>query len=225
MQSLIKEIGQLNDKSFVRPKLAKTVTNIVCSLLMGFRFRTEEDRHFKRLIELMDEGFKLLNVTMISNFFPLTRHLPYISHTFKKIKRNHAESGRYFKKITDEHRNTLDPFNIRDVCDAYLKEQDRIKLDGVKNYFSEQQLIQIMNDLFSAGLETVANTLDWTLLFFVLYPEVQFKIQEEIDLVIGSNRLPELNDLPNMAYTEATMYEVMRRSSIVALGHVHLTLR
>lgn len=202
MQTLIKDIKQLEGKTFIRPKLARTVTNIVCSLLMGFRFKTEEDKHFKRLIELMDEGFKLLNITMISNFFPFTRHLPYISRTFEKIKLNHAESGRYFKQITDEHRNTLDPFNIRDVCDAYIKEQERIKADGRKSYFSEQQLIQVMNDMFSAGLETVANTLDWAILFLVLYPEVQYKIQEEIDQVIGSNRLPELDDLPNMPYTE-----------------------
>lgn len=204
IQSLIEDIKQLEGKTFIRPKLARTVTNIVCSLLMGFRFHSEEDKHFKRLIELMDEGFKLLNITMISNFFPFTRHLPYISQTFNKIKRNHAESGRYFKQITEDHRNTLDPFNIRDVCDAYIKEQDRIKAYGRKSYFSEQQLVQIMNDMFSAGLETVANTLDWSMIFFVLYPEVQYKIQEEIDRVIGTNRLPELNDMPEMPYTEVS---------------------
>lgn len=159
----------------------------------------------------MDEGFRLLNVTMISNFFPFTRHLPYISHTFKKIKRNHAESGRYFKQITDEHRSTLDPFNIRDVCDAYIKEHDRIQADERRSqhYFSEQQLIQVMNDMFSAGIETVSNTLDWSVLFFVLYPEVQVKIQEEIDRVIGSNRLPELDDLPNMPYTEGNFLRAL----------------
>lgn len=161
----------------------------------------------------MDEGFRLLNITMISNFFPFTRHLPYISHTFKKIKRNHAESGRYFKQITDEHRSTLDPFNIRDVCDAYIKEHDRIQADGRRShYFSEQQLIQVMNDMFSAGIETVSNTLDWSVLFFVLYPEVQVKIQEEIDRVIGSNRLPELDDLPNMPYTEGKFVKFVQLS-------------
>lgn len=162
----------------------------------------------------MDEGFRLLNITMISNFFPFTRHLPYISHTFKKIKRNHAESGRYFKQITDEHRSTLDPFNIRDVCDAYIKEHDRIQADGRRShYFSEQQLIQVMNDMFSAGIETVSNTLDWSVLFFVLYPEVQVKIQEEIDRVIGSNRLPELDDLPNMPYTEGKFVKFVQLSN------------
>lgn len=202
MQSLIKDIRKLNGKTFMRPKLARTVTNVVCSLLMGFRFHSEEDRHFKRLIELMDEGFKLLNVTMVTNFFPFTRHLPYISSKFQKIKNNHAESGRYFKKITDQHRDTLDEYKIRDVCDAYIKEQNRKDADGRKSYFSSEQLVQIMNDMFSAGLETVANTLDWTMIFFVLYPKVQTRIQNEIDQVIGTNRLPELEDLPNMPFTE-----------------------
>lgn len=38
-------------------------------------------------------------------------------------------------------------------------------------------------DLFIAGMETTASSLMWTLLFFLHHPEVQEKVQHEIDEV------------------------------------------
>jgi len=49
-------------------------------------------------------------------------------------------------------------------------------------------------DLFTAGSETTANTLDYAILYMVLNPEVQKKVQAEIDQVIGPNRMPNIND-------------------------------
>ena len=38
-------------------------------------------------------------------------------------------------------------------------------------------------DLFIAGMETTASSLMWTLLFFLHHPEVQEKVQRELDEV------------------------------------------
>ncbi|PRD17723.1 UNVERIFIED_CONTAM: Cyp18a1 [Trichonephila clavipes] len=81
-----------------------------------------------------------------------------------------------------------------------------------------------MGDVFSAGLETVTSTLEWSTLFLVTHKEVQTRVQEEIDRVIGSERIPELKDLPEMPYTEATILEVLRRANVIALGNSHATL-
>ena len=51
-----------------------------------------------------------------------------------------------------------------------------------------------MNDLFVGGGETTATTLRWTFLLLSWYPEIQKKLQEEIDSVIGRERLPNMND-------------------------------
>lgn len=45
------------------------------------------------------------------------------------------------------------------------------------------------------------------------FPEAQSKAQEELDRVIGRERLPELNDEPSLPYISALIKEVQRLAS------------
>ena len=54
----------------------------------------------------------------------------------------------------------------------------------------------LLLDLFSAGVESVANTLDYAILYMVLNPHIQRKVQEELDNVVGRNRRPTGDDRP-----------------------------
>lgn len=51
-------------------------------------------------------------------------------------------------------------------------------------------------DLFMAGSETTSNTLSCIMLKFLEHPEMQIRVQEEIDAVAGSERLPNCSDKP-----------------------------
>ncbi len=53
------------------------------------------------------------------------------------------------------------------------------------------------------------------------YPEIQSKIQEEIDDVVGRDCLPNFYDRDQMPYTEATIMEVQRIATITPLGFPH----
>ena len=44
----------------------------------------------------------------------------------------------------------------------------------------------------------------------VLHPECQRKAQEEIDSVVGSDRLPQFNDRDSLLYVEAVVQETLR---------------
>ena len=57
------------------------------------------------------------------------------------------------------------------------------------------------------------------------YPDVQNKIQQEIETVVGNSRRPVLADRPNMPYTEATLLEVMRYMSAVPNGVIRKTIK
>ena len=207
----------------IRPLLACAVSNVVGSLLMSMTFKSSEDKTFLRLLNLMEEGFKLFTLAMPVNFFPFLRFVPGVNYAYQKIIQNRTETSSYFKKIVDEHRRTLDSEQVRDFVDAYLVQQQKIKAANQHSYFSEEQLIQVMNDIFSAGLENVTSTIEWAVLFLMINPKAQKRIQSEIDRVVGSERMPELDDLSSMPYTEATFWEVLRRSNVIALGNAHST--
>lgn len=51
-----------------------------------------------------------------------------------------------------------------------------------------------------------------------LYPEVQKKAQEEIDRVIGRERLPQVVDRPSLPYVEAVFKETLRWFPVVPGG-------
>jgi cytochrome P450 len=47
--------------------------------------------------------------------------------------------------------------------------------------------------LFPAST-TVTSTLNFAMAFLINYPDVQTKMQEELDVVVGRDRLPTLDD-------------------------------
>ena len=79
--------------------------------------------------------------------------------------------------------------------------------------------------LMVAAIETSVATLYWAMALMAEHPEVQTKAQAEIDRVVGRNRLPTIDDRGTLPYTEATLYEIMRYSSVAALGIPHATTK
>jgi len=59
----------------------------------------------------------------------------------------------------------------------------------------------------------------------LLNPEVQAKAQEELDRVVGPNRLPEFSDQPDLPYIHAVCKEVLRWHPAAPLGVPHSNIR
>jgi cytochrome P450 len=56
--------------------------------------------------------------------------------------------------------------------------------------------MEVCRDLFMAGTDTTFNSITFALVYMVRYPHVQRKIQEELDSIVGEDRLPGLEDRP-----------------------------
>ena len=59
------------------------------------------------------------------------------------------------------------------------------------------------------GTETTAGFLEYTVLYLIAHPEIQAKVFEEINRVVG-NRAPRLDDREGLPYTQAYLQEVAR---------------
>ncbi|KAG9318126.1 cytochrome P450 [Chiua virens] len=74
--------------------------------------------------------------------------------------------------------------------------------------------LQLLKDTcataFVAGAETTTSTLQCFMLAMVHHPEVQDRAKAEIDMVVGTNRLPNFDDRPNLPYVEAILMETLR---------------
>lgn len=74
---------------------------------------------------------------------------------------------------------------------------------------SEKQLRDEIMTLVLAGHETTANTLVWTFHLLSESAEVEAKLGEELDRVLG-DRAPTIDDLPRLPYTGWVVKESMR---------------
>ncbi|KAF5367330.1 hypothetical protein D9757_010117 [Collybiopsis confluens] len=72
-----------------------------------------------------------------------------------------------------------------------------------------------------AGAHTPVSALMFWVLAMVAHPNVQRKAQEELDRVVGRDRLPNLEDRPSLPYIEAIIKEVLRWHPVTPCGVPH----
>ncbi|XP_016404253.1 cytochrome P450, family 2, subfamily V, polypeptide 1 isoform X2 [Sinocyclocheilus rhinocerous] len=122
----------------------------------------------------------------------------------------------------DKHYADWDPSSPRDFIDCYLTEIQKRK-DDLEAGFHEEGLQYAVLDLFVAGTETTSTTLLWAFVYMMKYPEIQEKVQQEIDKVVGRSRRPNIDDRPSMPYTDAVIHEVQRMGNVVPLSVPRVT--
>ena len=91
--------------------------------------------------------------------------------------------------------------------------------------FSEKQLREVLFDIFIAGQETTANTIIYSFICALNYPEAQRKFQEELDRVIGSDRIITVADKPNLIYCQAYINETLRLVNLLPQNLFHKNLK
>ncbi|KAM3619802.1 uncharacterized protein V6R79_013730 [Siganus canaliculatus] len=191
------------------------VSNIICQLVMGKRF-DYSDHNFQLMLKCLSEALHLEGSVwcLLYDSFPnVMKHLPGPHNTM------FSDYNAVLDFISEEvkiHKKDLDHNNPRDYIDAFVIEMEKHKDSQLG--FTETNLAMCSMDLFLAGTETTATTLLWALVYLMKNPDIQDKIQAEIDRVIGQTRLPTMADRPNMPYTDAVIHEVQRVGNIVPLN-------
>ena len=70
-------------------------------------------------------------------------------------------------------------------------------------------------------LSQVISTLTTFFLAMTLYPEAQRKAQQEIDAVVGANRLPTIDDRDKLPYVNCLLKEVLRWGPAAPVGMLY----
>ncbi|NWI26647.1 CP2K6 protein, partial [Sula dactylatra] len=195
------------------------VANVIVSILLGKRY-DYEDPTFKRLLLLVNENVRIFGAPSVSiyNMFPV---LGYLLKNHKIFIQNVKEINAFIKVTFIEHLKALDRNDQRSFIDAFLVRQQ--EENGKPNgYFHNENLTEVVRNLFTAGMETTSTTLRWGILLMMKYPEIQKRVQEEIEQVIGS-KPPRIEHRTQMPYTDAVVHEIQRFANILPLNLPHET--
>ncbi|TKC49172.1 hypothetical protein EI555_000554, partial [Monodon monoceros] len=219
----VKEEMQKNGEVLFNPFpiVNNAVSNIICSLCFGQRF-DYTNSEFKKMLNFMSRALEIcLNTQLLLvNICSWLYYLPF--GPFKELRQIEKDLTIFLKKIIEDHRESLDVENPQDFIDMYLLHVEEERKNNSNSSFDEDYLFYIIGDLFIAGTDTTTNSLLWCLLYMSLNPDVQEKVHEEIERVIGGDRAPSLTDKARMPYTEATIMEVQRLSVVVPLSIPHM---
>uniref|UniRef100_A0A8C1ZUK6 Cytochrome P450 2J2-like n=1 Tax=Cyprinus carpio TaxID=7962 RepID=A0A8C1ZUK6_CYPCA len=196
--------------------------NVIGCFVFGKRF-DDNFTDFQNLLLNSDSMF-IENIPQIQfyNAFPGIVKRFYGPH--KTALLNYSKLSAFIKKQIEKHKKDWDPFYHRDFIDAYIGEIDKRRKDA-EAAFTGDNLACITVDLLKTGTQTMTDTLRWALLLMIKYPNIQNKVQDEIDCVIGKWRQPCLVDRASMPYTDAVLHETQRVSNILPLTAPRLTSR
>ena len=140
--------------------------------------------------------------TLTMPFFEVLSKLP-----LPQLRRFDAARTRLdqiiFKMVADRRNRGIDR---GDLLSMLLLAQDDEEDGGT---MTDEQLRDELMTIFLAGHETTANALTWTWYLLSQHPEVESKLHQEIESVIGSRR-PSFGDVAQLRFTEMVLYESMR---------------
>ncbi|XP_044530715.1 cytochrome P450 2J2-like [Gracilinanus agilis] len=209
-EAIKEEKGQPFDPHF---PINNAISNVICSVTFGNRFEYH-DSQFRELLKILDEVIVLQTRWECQLFEIFPWIMKYLPGAHKKLFREMKKLESFVLDIIRQHKENLNSEEAHDFIDAYLKELSKYS-GNVSPSFNEDNLVSCTLDLFFAGTETTSSTLRWALLYMASYPEIQGKIQDEIDRVIGQSRLPTMADKENMPYTNAAIHDVQRMGNIL----------
>ncbi|XP_055955296.1 steroid 17-alpha-hydroxylase/17,20 lyase-like [Patella vulgata] len=103
------------------------------------------------------------------------------------------------------------------------KKQAILEDPTLESVITNRHITQTVKDIFLAGVDTTRQTMTWTILLLVTHPEIQKKVQAELDQVLDAGQAPTLRDRDRLPYTEAVLHESMRLCPVVPVGIPHTT--
>eukprot|EP00062_Callorhinchus_milii_P003644 gi/632941764/ref/XP_007886041.1/ PREDICTED: LOW QUALITY PROTEIN: vitamin D 25-hydroxylase [Callorhinchus milii] len=203
--------------------VTNAVSNITNLIIFGERF-TYDDTEYQHMMEIFSENIELAASAwaFLYNAFPWIGLLPFGDH--QRLFKNAAQVYDFLLKIIQRFSENRTPQNPRHLIDSYLDELEK-NTNDLETSFTMENLIFTVGEIIIAGTETTTNALRWAILYVALYPNIQGKVHQEIDAVVGQNQMPSLDHKSQMPYTEAVLHEVLRFCNIAPLGIFRATTK
>ncbi|KAE9396710.1 cytochrome P450 [Gymnopus androsaceus JB14] len=201
----------------------KHVSTATGAIIMSTMYGHDIEQTNDPFIEVAEKASSMRGILLAPGKFPVSQ-LPFARYFpswapgcgFKQIahlSREYTEEAqtRPFNFAMKQKMSGKATSLVADLVEQLLEDDPDYteKLNVIRNMASTG---------YVAGAATTKSIILTFILAMTLNPNIQAKAQEEIDRVIGAERLPEFSDRENLPYVEAVYRETMRWYPPVPLG-------
>ncbi|KAJ8593694.1 cytochrome P450 [Rhizopogon salebrosus TDB-379] len=221
--------NMIDDPQHYHFHFATFTSSTVMSAVYGYESSARDDPLVEIIEHAQDLGVAVMTPekSMMLKTFPFILKLPDWCWG-SSMKRNARVSTDRINKLQDlpfkyAQRHMTDRSSL-DQSSMVAENLQRIeKQDDASKPMLQTALKHTAATAVAGAYETTSSTLMVFFLAMVLYPDVQKRAQEEIDSVVGKDRLPTFEDRPSLPYIDAVVLETLRWNPILPLGLAHAT--
>ncbi|KAG9295275.1 hypothetical protein G9A89_004170 [Geosiphon pyriformis] len=186
-----------------------TSFNIILNVLFAIKLENFEDILYIKLDQFFKKyigrgTFK----NLIPSRYPFLFWFPPFRSELEETLRLREEWEAVTRGLLERVKN--DPAKKLSVAQDFLRKQDEGLID-------ELDVIKLCEDFLLAGTETVATNLYWLIANLANNPDFQQKAHEELDRVVGHERLPTTSDFSSLPYIQSLIKETLRQAPVLPI--------
>ncbi|GAB4861036.1 hypothetical protein Ancab_040060 [Ancistrocladus abbreviatus] len=188
--------------------------NVMARLLAGKDF---EDDEYDRYHKAVREFFHMFGAFVISDIFPFLRWLD-IGGCEKAMKRTARELDNLIQGWLDEHKRERDSTpdhegarkSDKDFIDVMLDKFGQTVHEKSSDFDSDTAIKATCLAMTLAGTDGQSATLTWALSLLLNKRSALKKVQDELDIHVGKERLVDESDMKNLIYLQVVVKETLR---------------
>ena len=182
----------------VAEEMMRVTLSIVCRALFGHSVE-DEAAAIGEAVARVGGFFDYLVIALL----PLLLRMPLPA--VRRFKRGCAELDAATLHVVESRRDRAAGPDC-DLLSTLLAARD---LEGDQAGLTDAEVRDEVVTLITAGHETTANALNWLWYLLAQHPEVERRLHDEIDRVLGG-RVPTAEDAEQLRYVEMVLLEAMR---------------
>lgn len=156
--------------------------------------------------EMVVEMMVLAGVFNIGDFIPALEWLD-LQGVAAKMKKLHKRFDAFLTAIVEEHKKSSGGKH-GDMLTTLLSLKEDADGEGAK--LTDTEIKALLLNMFTAGTDTSSSTVEWAIAELLRHPNILAQVQQELDQVVGRDRLVTELDIPNLTYLQAVIKETFR---------------
>nr|GMC80833.1 flavonoid 3'-hydroxylase [Ipomoea batatas] len=193
-------------------------TNALARVMLGRKVfndgSSKSDPKAEEFKSMVEEMMVLAGSFNLGDFIPILG-LFDLQGIVGKMKKLHARFDSFLNNILEEHKfvnnqhTTLS--NDVDFLSTLIRlRENEADMGCEEGKLTDTEIKALLLNLFTAGTDTSSSTVEWAFAELLRNPKILKQAQQELDSVVGPNRLVTESDLTQLPFLQAIVKETFR---------------